>query len=154
MRYVLSMILLLSLAGFSYAQERLAQLPAGASPVQILGKTYYQSGNTFYAFNEQGRYFYPVQPPTRIRQYEQPRNMYWRGSQPRYYWRGSQPRYYWRGSQPSYYWRDSTPRYYGLTRDQVEGCMNAAADKANANPRIGGKVYIREYNQCISNLRY
>lgn len=146
MRYVFSVILLLSLAGFSYAQDRLAQLPAGSSPVQILGKTYYQSGNTFYAFNEQGRYFYPVQPPTRIRQYEQPRNMYWRG-------RDHRARYY-RGTQPRYYMRGTQPRHYGLTRDQVEGCMNAAADKANANHAIGGKIYIREYNQCISNLRY
>ncbi|WP_226647738.1 hypothetical protein [Microbulbifer variabilis] len=151
MRYLFSMILLFSLAGYGVAQERLAQLPAGASPVQILGKTYYQSGNTFYAFSEQGRYFYPVNPPTRIRSYEQPRNMYLRDTRPRYYSRGT-PSYYWRGT-PNYYWRGTMPRNYGLTRDQIEGCMNFAADRANANHANGGKVYIREYNQCISNYR-
>ncbi|WP_444940161.1 hypothetical protein [Microbulbifer sp. ZKSA004] len=128
MRYLVSMVLLCSLAGFSYADDRMTRLPSNAEPVQILGKTYYQSGNNFYAFNEQGRYFYRVQPPTRIRSYENPRDMYIRGSQPR-------------------------PQTWGLTRDQVEGCMNAAADMANANPAVGGKIYIREYNRCISNLR-
>ncbi|GAB2882691.1 hypothetical protein ACCI51_18010 [Microbulbifer echini] len=135
MRYLFSLILLFSIAGYGVAQERLSQLPAGASPVQILGKTYYQSGNTFYAFSEQGRYFYQVQPPTRIRQYERPRDMYIRGA------------------RPGTHAQRGRPGIQGLTRDQVEGCMNAAADKANANPAIGGKVYIREYNQCLSNYR-
>ncbi|MFA0812923.1 hypothetical protein [Microbulbifer epialgicus] len=205
MRYLLSMILLLSLAGFSYAQERLTQLPAGASPVQILGKTYYQSGNTFYAFSEQGGYFYPVQPPTAIRQYERPRDMYIRGTQPRrprhLYMRGTQtpwgltrhqveacrntaasmananpanggkiyireynqcvnnmrastqPRYRYRDRPRDMYFRGTQPRPSGLTRGQVEGCRNAAADVSNANPSIGGKLYIREYNRCINNLR-
>ncbi|WP_444929450.1 hypothetical protein ACJJIF_16660 [Microbulbifer sp. SSSA002] len=128
MRYLVSMVLLCSLAGFSFADDRMTSLPANAEPVQILGKTYYQSGNNFYAFNEQGRFFYQVQPPTSIRNYERPKDMSVRGSQ-------------------------SHSKTWGLTRDQVEGCMNSAADMANANPAVGGKVYIREYNLCINNLR-
>ncbi|MEW5249171.1 hypothetical protein [Microbulbifer discodermiae] len=126
MRYLFSFVLLLSVAGFTYAQERLTQLPSDATTVQILGKTYYQTGSNFYRFNEEGRYFYQVQPPTAIRRYEQPRDMSVRGM---------------------------SHSEMGLTRSQVEGCQNAAADKANANPSMGGKIYMHEYRKCIGNLR-
>ncbi|WKD51411.1 hypothetical protein [Microbulbifer spongiae] len=127
MRYLVSLVLLFSLAGFSYAQERLTQLPSNAATVQILGKTYYQSGNTFYRFDENTRYFYQVQPPTVLPRYQQPTDMSVRGM--------------WHRPE------------MGLTQDQIEGCRNAAADKSNANPSIGGKIYIREYHRCIGNLR-
>ncbi|WP_444924871.1 hypothetical protein ACJJH9_07960 [Microbulbifer sp. DLAB2-AF] len=127
MHFLFLVLLLLSIANFSTAQERLAQLPADAQPVQILGKTDYQSGNNFYAFSEKGRYYYPVDPPTAIRQYERPRNLSFLSTR----------------TEPG-------PR---LTRGQIAGCMNMAADKANANPAKGGKVYIREYNMCLENTR-
>ncbi|USD23265.1 hypothetical protein MJO52_09040 [Microbulbifer variabilis] len=56
MHFLFLVLLLFSIANISTAQERLAQLPTDAQPLQILGKTYYQSGNNFYAFSEKGRY--------------------------------------------------------------------------------------------------
>lgn len=125
MRYLIPLILMCSLAGYSQAQDRLNQLPSNTSEVQIRGQTYYQHGSTFYRFHPQGGYYYEVQPPSNIRQYDQPQHLYRRGQ-----------------TQPS----------TNMSTDQVEGCRNMAADKANANPATGGKVYIREYNRCINML--
>lgn len=126
MRFLIPVILMLSLAGYSQAQERLSQLPAGTNEIQVTGQTYYQLGNTFYRFHPQGGYYYEVMPPRGILQYEQP-----------HFYRRSAP---WHRMQR-----------HGISAE--EGCRNWAADKANRNPTNGGKVYMRELNRCRSMIR-
>ncbi|GAB2512286.1 hypothetical protein [Microbulbifer agarilyticus] len=123
MRYLLPVVLFCSIAGFAHAQSTMTQLPSGAQEVQILGNTYYKSGDTFYRFNEQGGYFYETNPP-RVMDHQSTPNA-----------------------------SVVTNPGVGLTSDQIEGCRNAAADKSNAVPNRGSSVYINEYNRCISDLQ-
>ncbi|MBB5211253.1 hypothetical protein GTQ55_02510 [Microbulbifer hydrolyticus] len=108
------------------AQQPMAQLPAGASEVQIMGKTYWHSGDNFYQFNENTGMFYEVPQPT-VQAHKD---------------RASQAHQS-VVAQPG----------PGVTADQIEGCRNAAADKSNAVPNRGSEVYINEYNSCIRDLQ-
>lgn len=123
MRYLFPLILLFSIAGFTQADDKMRQLPSGAATVQILGQTYYKSGDTFYSFQEDGGYFYEVQPPSVMPGYKQPQHQ-----------------------------SSRTITVPGASADQLEGCRDSAADKSNANPQAGSQVYINEYNRCVGLL--
>jgi len=121
MRFLIPLILMCALAGYSQAQDRLRELPSGTAQVQVMGQTYYQHGNTFYRFHPQGGYYYEVQPPSGLI-------------------------------------RDERGHYYRRGMDQPrigteEGCRNFAAERANRNPSVGGKVYIAEFNRCMNMIR-
>ncbi|WP_295798596.1 hypothetical protein [uncultured Microbulbifer sp.] len=126
MRYLASLILLLSMSGVALAGDTLQQLPPGAETVQIMGKTYWHSGDNFYQFNEETGQFYQVPQPTVQAHRDRAAHM----------------------SQ-----RSQTVPATNLTGDQIEGCRNAAADKSNAVPNRGSEVYIQEYNRCITDLQ-
>lgn len=128
MRYFMPVVLFCAVAGFTQvqAQEQRTQLPAGSSEVQIMGKTYWQSGDNFYQFNEQTGLFYQVPQPT-VQAHKD------------------------RASQAHMYQR--TVPSTNLTGDQIEGCRNSAADKSNEVPNRGSSVYINEYNKCITDLQ-
>lgn len=126
MRYLLPVVLFCTVAGFAQAQQPMDQLPAGSSEVQILGKTYWKSGDSFYQFNESTGMFYQVPEPQVQAHRDQAAHM----------------------SQ-----RSQTVPATNLTPDQIEGCRNAAADKSNAVPNRGSQVYIQEYNACVSDLQ-
>lgn len=122
MRFLIPLILMCSLAGYSQAQEQLRQLPSGSSEVQVMGQTYYQHGNTFYRFHSQGGYYYEVTPPRGLIRYEQP-----------------------------HFYRRTLPEPEQRVRiDSEEGCRNWAAERANRNPSMGGKIYISEFNRCMN----
>ncbi|WP_226703758.1 hypothetical protein [Microbulbifer elongatus] len=126
MRYLLPVVLFCSLSGVAMAQQPMSELPAGSSEVQIMGKTYWHSGDNFYQFNEETGMFYQVPQPTV--QAHQNRVQQSHRSQ-------------------------RTLQGTGLTGDQIEGCRNAAADKSNEVPNRGSEVYINEYNRCIRDLQ-
>ena len=128
MRYLIPVVLFCSLSGVAMAQQPMSQLPAGASEVQIMGKTYWHSGDTFYQFNENTGMFYEVPQPT-VQAHKD------------------------RVNQAHMYQRSQTLPGTGLTGDQIEGCRNAAADKSNEVPNRGSEVYINEYNSCIRDLQ-
>lgn len=128
MRYLMPVILFFAIVGFAQAQDRMTQLPSGASEVQIMGKTYWKSGSNFYQFNEETGQFYQVPQPT-VQAHQN------------------------RASQAHMYQRSQTVPATNLTGDQVEGCRNTAADKSNAVPNRGSQVYINEYNKCITDLQ-
>ncbi|MBB3060420.1 hypothetical protein [Microbulbifer rhizosphaerae] len=123
MRFLIPLILMCSLAGYSQAQEQLRQLPSGATEVQVRGQTYYQHGNTFYRYHPQGGYFYEVSAPRGLIRAEQPR-----------------------------FYRRSLPEQR-IRINSEEGCRNWAAEHANRNPSIGGKIYMRQFNRCMNMLR-
>ncbi|MCQ3830981.1 hypothetical protein [Microbulbifer elongatus] len=123
MRYLLPVVLFCSIAGFAQADSTMTQLPSGAQEVQIMGNTYYKSGDTFYRFNEQGGYFYETNPPHAM------------------------------DRQTTTHQSVVTQPGPGVTADQIEGCRNVAADKSNAVPNRGSSVYINEYNRCINDLQ-
>lgn len=127
MRYLIPVVLFCSLSGVALAGQPVSQLPAGASEVQILGTTYWRSGDNFYRFNQESGMFYEVPQPTV--QAHQDR------------------------LQAHMYQRSQTVPATSLTSDQIEGCRNAAADKSNAVPNRGSEVYISEYNSCITDLQ-
>ncbi|WP_323845760.1 hypothetical protein [Microbulbifer magnicolonia] len=120
MRFLIPLILMCSLAGYSQAQEQMRQLPEDTTQIQYLGQTYYQHGNDFYRFNPDGGYYYEVQPPRGMIRYEQP-----------------------------HFHRLDLPEQR-VRIDSEEGCRNQAAELANRNPSMGGKVYTREFNRCMS----
>lgn len=126
MRYLLPVVLFCTVAGFAQAQESVNQLPSGSSEVQIMGKTYWQSGDNFYRFNQETGMFYQVPQPTVQAHRDRSAHM----------------------SQ-----RSQTVPATNLTPDQIEGCRNAAADKSNAVPNRGSQVYIQEYNSCVNDLQ-
>ncbi|WP_299594823.1 hypothetical protein [uncultured Microbulbifer sp.] len=128
MRYLLPVVLFCSLSGVALAQQPMSQLPAGSSEVQILGKTYWHSGDNFYQFNEETGMFYQVPQPT-VQAHKD------------------------RASQAHMSQRSQTLPGTGLTGDQIEGCRSAAADKSNEVPNRGSEVYINEYNSCIKDLQ-
>ncbi|MFD1215881.1 MULTISPECIES: hypothetical protein [Microbulbifer] len=126
MRYLIPVVLFCTFAGFAQAQQPTDQLPAGSSEIQVLGKTYWKSGDNFYRFNENTGMFYQVPQPTVQAHRDQSAHMYQ---------------------------RNQTLPATGLTGDQIEGCRNAAADKSNAVPNRGSEVYINEYNRCVTDLQ-
>ncbi|WGL15033.1 hypothetical protein PVT68_09595 [Microbulbifer bruguierae] len=128
MRYLLPVVLFCSLSGVALADQPMTQLPAGASEVQIMGKTYWHSGDNFYQFNENTGQFYQVPQPT-VQAHKD------------------------RVSQAHMYQRSQTLPATNLSSDQIEGCRNAAADKSNAVPNRGSDVYISEYNSCVRDLQ-
>ncbi|WP_308367048.1 MULTISPECIES: hypothetical protein [unclassified Microbulbifer] len=123
MRFLIPLILMCSLAGYSQAQEQLRQLPSGATEVQVRGQTYYQHGNTFYRFHPQGGYYYEVRAPRGLIRAEQP-----------------------------HFYRRSLPEQR-IRINSEEGCRNWAAEHANRNPSIGGKIYMRQFHRCMNMLR-
>lgn len=123
MRFLIPLILLCSLAGYSQAQEPLRQLPSDSTQIEYLGQTYYQHGNTFYRFHPQGGYYYEVKPPQGMVRYQ----------------------------QPHFHRLDLPEQRVRITSE--EGCRNLAAAHANRNPSIGGKVYMREFNRCMKQIR-
>ena len=122
MRFLIPLLLLCSLAGYSQAQERLTQLPYETSEIQVRGQTYYQHGDTYYRFYPEGGYYYEVSPPTYIP----------------------------RSDQAHYYRRDMSQQGKNISEDVERGCRNQAADRANQYPATGARVYIREFNRCIN----
>ncbi len=122
MRFLIPLILMCSLAGYSQAQEQLSKLPSGTAVVQLRGQTYYQHGNTFYRYYPQGGYYYEVTPPRGLIRSEQP-----------------------------HFYRRTLPAPERRVRiDSEAGCRNFAADRANRNPSMGGKIYISEFNRCMN----
>ncbi|HEY8569961.1 hypothetical protein [Microbulbifer sp.] len=128
MRYLIPVVLFCSLSGAALAGQPISQLPAGASEVQILGTTYWRSGDSFYRFNQESGMFYEVPQPT-VQAHQD------------------------RVQQAHMYQRSQTLPGTGLTSDQIEGCRNAAADKSNEVPNRGSDVYISEYNSCVRDLQ-
>ena len=129
MRYIFPVILFCSMVGFAQADStQLSQLPAGSETVQIMGKTYWHSGDNFYQFNENTGMFYQVPQPT-VQAHKD------------------------RVSQAHMYQRSQTVPTTNLSSDQIEGCRNTAADKSNEVPNRGSSVYIQEYNRCITDLQ-
>lgn len=79
MRFLIPMLFLCSLAGFSQAQ--ISQLPSGTSEVQVQGQTYYQHGTTFYRFNAQdGKYYRMEAPPGLLSAEQYGRQYQYRGT--------------------------------------------------------------------------
>lgn len=128
MRYLIPVVLFCSLSGAALAQQPLSQLPAGASEVQIMGTTYWRSGDNFYQFNRDTGLFYQVPQPT-VQAHKD------------------------RVQQAHMYQRSQTLPGTGLTSDQLEGCRNVAADKSNEVPNRGSEVFINSYNSCIRDLQ-
>ncbi|WP_105102288.1 hypothetical protein [Microbulbifer pacificus] len=128
MRYLIPVVLFCSLSGAALADQPMSQLPAGASEVQIMGTTYWRSGDNFYQFNEQTGLFYEVPQPT-VQAHKD------------------------RLNQAHMSQRSQTVPATNLTGDQIEGCRNTAADKSNAVPNRGSEVYISEYNACVRDLQ-
>ncbi|QIL91086.1 hypothetical protein ACONUD_13600 [Microbulbifer harenosus] len=128
MRYLIPVVLFCSLSGAALAQQPISQLPAGASEVQIMGTTYWRSGNNFYQFNQDTGLFYQVPQPT-VQAHKD------------------------RVLQAHMYQRSQTLPGTGLSSDQLEGCRNVAADKSNAVPNRGSEVFINAYNSCIRDLQ-
>lgn len=126
MRYMASFLLVFCMSGFALAGDVVQQLPPGAETVQIMGKTYWHSGDNFYRFNEDTGMFYQVPQPTVQAHKDRAAHMYQ---------------------------RSQTLPATSLTADQIDGCRNAAADKSNAVPNRGSSVYIQEYNKCVSDLQ-
>lgn len=124
MRYLIAVVLLCSVAGFSQAQA-LKQLPPSATAVQIQGNTYYKFGDSYYRFNQDGGYYVEVPPPS-LMPHDQSAHMYQRGQ---------------------------TVPGTSLTSDQIQGCRNLAADKSNAVPNRGSEVYLEAYQSCINDLQ-
>ncbi|MCW8126150.1 hypothetical protein [Microbulbifer halophilus] len=124
MRYLIPLLLMCSLAGYTQAQEQqqLNQLPSGTSEIQVRGQTFYQHGDTYYRFHPQGGYYYEVQPPQDMS----------------------------RSDQAHFYRRNLSDQHPNVANDVERGCRNQAADQANRNPANGGKIYIREFNRCIN----
>lgn len=130
MRFLIPLILACSLVGYSHAQQPIQELPSGTSAVQIMGQTYYQHGDTFYRFNPEGGYFFEVQPPKDLLKYEQ-----------------QERAHFYRRSLKEY----GTQIHGDMIVDDVEtGCRNLAAERANQNPAIGGKIYMQEFNRCMN----
>lgn len=125
MRYLIPVVLFCSLSGAALADQPVAQLPAGAAEVQIMGTTYWKSGDNFYRFNQQTGNFYLTNPPTAM-PHDRSAHMYQRGQ---------------------------TLPATNLSSDQIEGCRNAAADKSNAVPNRGSEVFINAYNACVRDLQ-
>lgn len=121
MRYLVPLLLMCSLAGYSQAQEQLSQLPSGTSEIQVRGQTYYQHGDNYYRFHPQGGYYYEVQPPHDVSR-----------------------------GQSHQYRRGMSPQAPHTAIDVEKGCRNRAAEQANRNPSSGGKLYIREFNRCMN----
>ncbi|WP_250461519.1 hypothetical protein [Microbulbifer litoralis] len=124
MRFLIPLLLMCSLAGYSQAQDRLTELPANTSEIQVRGQTYYQHGDTYYRFHPQGGYYYEVVPPTASR-----------------------------SSQAHEYRRDMSQQRPSVDQSIERGCRNQAADLANRNPQTGGRVYIAEFNRCMNMAR-
>ncbi|MCX2783280.1 hypothetical protein OQJ46_09795 [Microbulbifer thermotolerans] len=122
MRYLIPLILMCSLAGYSQAQERMRSLPSDSSQIQYMGQTYFAHNGKYYRYIPDGGYYYRVQPP---------RGMV-------------------RDVQPHFY--RLTPREYRATITTMEDCRNWAAARASRNPAIGGKIYMTELNRCKSML--